>query len=184
MQYAMAGAADLANWMRSGLMIEATDLPDLFRLYAIKRMGRLGWKNVEGGPASLKLIRHSKPAMFGPSPLRWEIADQEDLERLTKATVKPSGRHRRIPEEEEVLALFAQEIEGDNPEHWLMTTDDLKLKFKERGFSKNDVAPLMKNLVKAGKLTLILKPRNAKCYALPAIAAEYQTATSATPAGS
>jgi len=42
----------------------------------------------------------------------------------------------------------------------------------------------MKKLVKAGKLELILKSRNAKYYALPAIAAEYKTVTSATPAGS
>lgn len=177
MQYAMAGGADLANWMRSGLLIEATALPDLFRLHAIKRMGRLGWKNGEGEPASVKLIRHSKPAMFGPSPLRWEIAEKDDVERLNKATLKPSGTQRRIPDEEEVLALFPQEIEGDSPEHWLMTTDDIKLKFKERGFSKNDVAPLMKNLVRAGKLELIPKPRNGKCYALPSVAAEYRRAT-------
>jgi hypothetical protein len=183
MQYAMAGGADLANWMRSGLFIKATDLPDVFMLHVTKRMGRLGWRNAEGEASSTMLIRHSKRAKEGTLSLRWEIADHEDIERLTKATVKPSGTQRRIPDDEEVLALFPQVCEGDNPEDWLMTTDDLKLKFKERGFSKNDVAPIMKNLVKAGKLALILKPRNAKCYALPAIAAEYQTATSANPAG-
>jgi len=177
MQYAMAGGADLANWMRSGLLIEATALPDLFRLHAIKRMGRLGWSNAEGAASSEKLIRHSMPDKSGRSPLRWEIADRVDSERLATANVKPSGTERRIPADEEILALFPMKIEGDNPELWLMTTDDLKLKFKELRLSKNDVAPLMKNLVKAGKLELIQKRRNGKCYALPSIAAEYRRVT-------
>jgi hypothetical protein len=177
MQYAMAGGADIANWMRSGLLIEATTLPDLFRLHAIKRTGRLGWSNAEGEASSVKLIRHSKPDKSGRSPLRWEVADCVDVERLTAASVKPSRTEKRIPADDEVLALFPQEIEGDNPEHWLMTTADLQLKFKELRLSKNDVAPLMKNLVKAGKLELIPKSSNGKCYALPAIAAEYRRAT-------
>lgn len=177
MQYAMAGGADIANWMRSGLLIEATTLPDLFRLHAIKRTGRLGWSNAEGTASSVKLIRHSKPDKSGRSPLRWEVADCIDVERLTAASVKPSRTEKRIPADDEVLALFPQEMEGDNPEHLLMTTEDLKLKFKELGLSKNDVAPLMTKLVRAGKLELIPKPKNGKCYALPAIAAEYRRAT-------
>jgi len=163
--------------MRSGLLIEATTLPDVFRLHAIKRTGRLGWSNAEGAASSVKLIRHSKPDKSGRSPLRWEVADCVDVDRLISASMKPSRTEKRIPEDEEVLALFPQEIEGDNPEHWLMTTDDLKLKFKELRLSKNDVAPLMTKLVRAGKLELIPKPKKGKCYALPAIEAEYQKAT-------
>ena len=87
--------------------------------------------------------------------------------------VEPSGTQRRIPNEDEVLAMFPQEIKGDNPERWLLTTEELKLKFKENGFSKNDLAALMDRLVKAGKIELIRKRHNAKFYALPEIAKKY-----------
>lgn len=177
MQYAMAGASDLANWMRSGLLIEATNLPDLFRLHVTKRASRMGWKNVEGSPVSVKLIRHSKPQMFGVSPLRWEMADQEDVERLAKAKIKPSKAEKRIPQDEEILAWFPTETDGDNPARWLLTTEELKLKFKENGFSKNDLAALMERLVKEGRVERIVKARNGKCYALPSIAAKYRRLT-------
>ncbi len=140
-------------------------------------MGRLGWTNAEGTAAAVKLIRHSKPTTFGPSSLRWEMADQEDVERLAKAKIKPSKAEKRIPQDGEILAWFPTETDGDNPDRWLLTTEELKLKFKENGFSKNDLAALMDRLVKEGRVELIKKRKNAKFYALPEIAKEYHRAT-------
>jgi hypothetical protein len=87
LQYAAAGCADVTNWARAGLLIQATLLPELFRLFATKRGKRLGWKLENGKPTIFKLIRHARlPVTFnplGPLPaLRWEVADEDDRARL------------------------------------------------------------------------------------------------------
>lgn len=89
-QYGMAGGADIANWMRAGLMLEATPIEGIFRLYATKRGTRIGWSDADGKAAFMKLIRYARPQKEDgdSTPLRWEFADENDIQALQAATSK------------------------------------------------------------------------------------------------
>ena len=84
-QYAAAGGAEIANWCRSMLVLEATDVVGVFRLVAAKRGGRIGgevWKN------GWVPIRHSDSTAGGLPTLRWEVAEGIDLAMIKRAALE------------------------------------------------------------------------------------------------
>jgi len=176
-QYLMAGAADLPNWMRCSLMLDSTTESDLFELRAVKRGSRLMWENSDGEPTLVKLIRHSKRQKGVKSPLRWEKADADDVERLSKAQEKSRSNSKSTPTDAQILALLPRHAVGDNPNTWLMSTKEGIKKFREIGGNKNDFAKRIGTLVEQGKVLCIIGNNNAKCYALPDIAEKYRKAT-------
>lgn len=84
-QYAAAGCAEIANWTRSMLVLEATAIAGVFRLVAGKRGSRIGgdlWRN-EWIP-----IRHSAATEEGMPTLKWEVAEDVDLSMIQRAALE------------------------------------------------------------------------------------------------
>ena len=85
-QYAAAGSAEIANWARAILVLDATAVSDVFRLVAAKRGSRLDddiWRN------GWIPVRHSRTEVIGGEvPLKWEIADEVDLDMIREAAAK------------------------------------------------------------------------------------------------
>jgi AAA domain-containing protein len=72
--YAGAGAADITNWARAILVIEATDDPYIFKFIAAKRGSRIGW--IDGDTGEKEFIRyfaHEKGGIF------WRDADPREI---------------------------------------------------------------------------------------------------------
>jgi len=131
-QYAMAGASEIQNWMRSGVMIESTIEADLFRLVAVKKGNRLGWSESCGGAPS-KLIRHAKSKSNAPASLRWEFADSADVERLKAAREKHADKDCSKPDETQLLSIFPMDF-GDDPRNGLLNSNQVKDAFEKAGW--------------------------------------------------
>jgi hypothetical protein len=106
--YAGGGAADVTNWARAILVIDATHDRHTFRLIAAKRGGRLGWTNSENGER--ELIRHYCHAEEGRK-IGWREAGPEDLARAeaAKRAAKAASRGAAKATVEEVLTFVPAE---------------------------------------------------------------------------
>jgi hypothetical protein len=67
--YAGAGSADIVNWARGVLVIDATHEPGVFKFVAAKRP-RIGWTDKEGAKEFERYYRHSCTGIF------WVKADK------------------------------------------------------------------------------------------------------------
>lgn len=170
LQYAAAGCADVMNWARAGILIQATAFPDLFRLFATKRGARLRWENERGKPATFKLIRHSRLDGFHPPggrpPLCWELADEKDYARLLgfeslkkgppKVTRTPSMFLDMLPEagRGRLSCLLSVQIREKLKESGICPKDSYAA-WRQELEEQNHVACL-----KVGKETLIGRPED------------------------
>jgi len=81
--YAGAGNADLTNWARAILVIDATKVPGTFLFRAAKRGSRIGWADQYGDPVYERLFCHQTGgAIF------WRDATDEDSERVALTNQK------------------------------------------------------------------------------------------------
>jgi hypothetical protein len=94
--YAGAGSADLANWARAVVNLEATTRPGVFRLNLGKRGGRLEWTEADGQTRTYsRLIAHGENGL-----IYWR--DAEGSEPSTAAATTSSTK-------EDVLSLVPAE---------------------------------------------------------------------------
>jgi len=84
-QYAAAGGAEIANWCRSMLVLEATGISGVFRLVAGKRGGRIDRELWRDGWIP---IRHSMGGYDGLPALRWEVAEDVNLGTIQRAAIE------------------------------------------------------------------------------------------------
>jgi len=109
-QYSAAGSAEIANWARAMLVLEATAVPSVFRLVAGKRGARLDdtvWNN------GWIPIRHSKISAEGEPTLRWEIADNVDLDMIKKALIEKRAKRQAYQcSKDEFLAQLPEKGKG------------------------------------------------------------------------
>jgi hypothetical protein len=90
-QYAAAGGAEIANWCRSMLVIEATQIPGVFRLVAGKRGGRIDGELWKDGWIP---IRQSTGGYGGMPALRWQVAEDVDLGVIQRAALEKKARRQ------------------------------------------------------------------------------------------
>lgn len=75
--YAGAGGAELTNWARAMLVLDATHTPGTFKLIAAKRGARIGWRNSSGEREFIRFYRHSRQ----DGVICWENGDEKEVER-------------------------------------------------------------------------------------------------------
>jgi hypothetical protein len=81
--YAGAGNADVTNWARAILVIDATRVPGVFIFRAAKRGSRIGWADDDGHPVFERLFCHQTGgAIF------WRDATDDDAGRVVLAKAK------------------------------------------------------------------------------------------------
>lgn len=72
--YAGSGSAEWANWARAVLVIEPTDVRNVYNLHAAKRGTHLKWEDDEGNRTTRKTIAHS----LKPDEIYWRSATEHE----------------------------------------------------------------------------------------------------------
>ena len=144
--YAGAGGADITNWARAILVIDATHDPRTFRFIAAKRGSRIGWVDRDTGER--EIVRHySHSAQDGV--IAWMKSTPEDLVRVEQA--KPDGVRRKPATEEEFLDLV--------PETGSIPKNDLIARASKARIGLNKARALLEELITEGKLFEHLEKR-------------------------
>ena len=73
--YAGAGGAELTNWARAMLVLDATHTPGTFKLIAAKRGARIGWRDSSGAREFIRYYRHSRKEGI----IFWEEGDEDEV---------------------------------------------------------------------------------------------------------
>lgn len=73
--YAGAGGAELTNWARAMLVLDATHTPGTFKLIAAKRGARIGWRDSSGEREFIRYYRHSRKEGI----IFWEEGDEDEV---------------------------------------------------------------------------------------------------------
>ncbi|MBN8422447.1 MAG: AAA family ATPase [Verrucomicrobia bacterium] len=73
--YAGAGGAELTNWARAMLVLDATHTPGTFKLIAAKRGARIGWRDSSGAREFIRYFRHSRKEGI----IFWEEGDEDEV---------------------------------------------------------------------------------------------------------
>lgn len=148
--YTGSGSSEWANWARGALSIRSLGSHDYFELRAAKRGKRLRWTEDDfATPAYTKIIAHS------PVGICWREASMEEFQaaggsELTKAV----DFKRRGPEMDEFLAIFPISYKAD-PRHGLLSADQIKKVFLDRGWHKDLYRAMCDNAEAEGLLTQI-----------------------------
>ncbi len=116
--YAGAGAADLSNWVRAIIVIDAVDAKaGLYRFIAAKRGYRTGWEDPVGVRVFERCFKHARE----PGVIRWDEADSGEVAAATskKAQKTPDDLLALVPadgtiEKAMLLALASQAGIGEN----------------------------------------------------------------------
>ena len=92
--YAGAGAADVTNWTRSALVIDATTNPQVFKFIAAKRASRIGW--VDDFTGEREFVRYF--AHGGDGKICWHDASEEEAQSAKDAPRKALDVLALVPE--------------------------------------------------------------------------------------
>ena len=136
--YSGAGAADITNWARAILVIEATNDPRVFKFIAAKRGTRIGWTNDTTGEK--EFVRYFAHGIEG---LYWREATQQEITQADTSTKE----HK--PEELYELTPF----------HGTIAKDTLLTKATSKGISERAAGRFLKELIAGGRLFLHNIPR-------------------------
>lgn len=132
-QYAAAGAAEIANWTRAMLVLEATDVNGVFRLVAAKRGSRIGSDVWNDGWIP---IRHSEGKDDGRPVLKWEIAKGIDL-----ATIQRAAKERRAAKQSYQCSagdFIAQLPDSGDGQKSCMKSGDLRGILQQKRYCSKD----------------------------------------------
>jgi hypothetical protein len=92
--YSGAGNADITNWARAILVMEATHEQDVLKFRAAKRGRRIGWADENGHRVYERTFcKHSGDAIF------WRDSTDEDLERVAQAKPGKKSKQAKTPED-------------------------------------------------------------------------------------
>ncbi len=73
--YSGAGGAELTNWARAMLVLDATHTPGTFKLVAAKRGARIGWRDSSDAREFIRYFRHSRQEGI----IFWEEGDEDEV---------------------------------------------------------------------------------------------------------
>src|SRR5262249_15813819 len=102
--YSGAGNADVTNWARAALVINATHASDVFEFHAAKRGSRLGWCDEQGQTIYKRLFCWDKG-----EKIFWREATPEDAARVESSKPKAKDGRSQPGTEEDFLALVPHE---------------------------------------------------------------------------
>lgn len=105
--YAGAGGAELTNWARAMLVLDATHTPGTFKLIAAKRAARIGWRDSSGTREFIRYYRHSRKEGI----IFWEPGDEDEVA-CDEAKKKAS---RRRPNAIDPMPLIEQLVSPSIP---------------------------------------------------------------------
>jgi len=168
-EYIGNGSAELTNWPRATLVaVKHHHAKGYFVLSAPKRGVRLGWKNAEGLPTTVKYIAHGKDGIY------WREATRDEVESVARCD-RPD---RRVREDEETRLLRCMEVVreslGDGP----LKASELKARFEKPADANFAIRKL--NEAESGEHGIFRAKsayNNATFYALDAKTAEASAAS-------
>lgn len=132
--YAGAGNADITNWARAILVIDATPVHGAFVFRAAKRGSRIGWADDDGHPVHDRLFCHRiSGGIF------WRDATDEDMEQVALAK---RGKPLKTKQEFKALVPMDEAI----PKLALIERANLN------GFGLNHAKRLLADLIADGEL--------------------------------
>jgi AAA domain/DnaB-like helicase N terminal domain len=145
--YAGSGNADVTNWARAILVIDATRVHGAFVFRAAKRGSRIGWADDDGHRVYDRLFcHHAGDAIF------WRDAGDDDTEAVMLAKAK-RGEPLKTKEELKALVPFDEEI----PKLALVERANIK------GFGLNHAKRLLADLIADKELHEVRRPRKGTC---------------------
>ena len=128
--YLGSGSSEWANWPRAVLALRSIGSNQIFELKAGKRGSRLGWQDANGERCYAKLIAHAKDGGF-----HWREVTQDELEE-ERGTESETRLRRYKPSLDEFMGVFPQTF-AENPREALLSADQIKNLFHERGWHKD-----------------------------------------------
>ena len=130
--YLGTGSAEWANWARAALAIRSLGSHDYFELRAAKRGKRLRWTAEDfNTPVFTKIIAHSTAGIC------WREASKEEFQAACGTEDNTPARFKRYkPGLDEFVAVFPATFNGE-PRHGLLSADQIKNLFHERGWHKD-----------------------------------------------
>ena len=130
--YLGTGSVEWANWAHAALAIRSLGSHDYFELRAAKRGKRLRWTAEDfASPVFTKIIAHSTAGIC------WREASTQEFQAACGAEENTPARFRRYkPGLDEFVAMFPATFNGE-PRHALLSADQLKNLFHERGWHKD-----------------------------------------------
>jgi hypothetical protein len=145
--YLGTGSVEWANWARAALAIRSLGSHDYFELRAAKRGKRLRWMAEDfATPVFTKIIAHSTAGIC------WREASTEEFQAACGGEDQGSSRFRRYkPGLDEFVAIFPTTFNGD-PRHGLLSADQIKNTFHERGWHKDFYRGLCDEAEAAGRI--------------------------------
>jgi hypothetical protein len=143
--YLGSGSAEWSNWPRAILAMRSLGSHDIYELRAGKRGGRLRWQDEQGERIYSKLIAHAKQDGFC-----WREATRAELE-LERGGSSEVRIRRYKPSLDEFMALFPPSFRNE-PREALLSADQIKNAFHERGWHKDFYKGLCDEAESTGKL--------------------------------
>lgn len=129
--YLGSGSAEWINWARAAVAIRSLGSHDYFELRAVKRGKRLRWTTGDlADPVFHKIIAHSTASIC------WREATQEEFDAAAAAASDDVKFTKRKPQIEEFMQIFPV-IATDGPQSALLTADQIKNVFHDRGWHKD-----------------------------------------------
>jgi hypothetical protein len=138
--YAGAGGAELTNWARAMLVLDATHTQGTFKLIAAKRGARIGWRDSSGEREFIRYYRHSRQDGL----IFWENGDEIEVER--DATKKKASMRKTASVDPEPLIL--EMVPTSHP----IERKDLEAAVHQKGASQRSTRETLNRMITADKL--------------------------------
>jgi hypothetical protein len=143
--YAGSGNADITNWARAILVVDATRVPDAFVFRAAKRGSRIGWIDDEGSRIYERLFCHHRGGA-----IYWREAEDEDIDRVEASN----------PKDKRLSPKTAQDLKALVPLDGSIAKPVLIQLAKERGIGEKRARSFLAELLDPGELHKWLVPRS------------------------
>lgn len=168
--YLGSGSAEWANWPRAVLALRSIGSQTIFEMRAGKRGSRLGWVDENGERRFSRIVAHAKKDGF-----HWRDSSEEELE-TERGAASESRFQRKKPPMEDFMAMFPGHFR-DQPREALLSADQIKNTFHDRGWHKDFYRGLCDEAEAAGKLVTVRgEGRGGQVLrGLPAIAEAFET---------
>jgi len=168
--YLGSGSAEWANWPRAVLALRSIGSQKIFELRAGKRGARLGWVDEYGERLFSRIVAHAKADGF-----HWRDSTLEELEAEQGATSELRFE-RKKPSMDDFMTVFPGHFR-EKPREALLSADQIKNTFHDRGWHKDFYRGLCDEAEAAGKLASVRGDgRGGQVLrGLPAIAEAFET---------
>ena len=134
--YAGAGSADITNWARAILAIDPTHAPHVFRFYAAKRGGRIGWRDENGERIYVRFFCHDTTGAIA-----WRDGNQDDELEIEALKPRKNGSNKTKDDLYELV-----------PASGVIPKNTLISRAQEAGIGLNKARGFLSDLIHSGDL--------------------------------